>query len=133
VNDEHGHDIGDRTIRAVGDQLRSVLRTSDTVGRWGGEEFLVLLPETDAVDAAALAERMRVTIARAGLPLANGRPVTISLGVSAVTFDQAQSAPALFEAALKLADNALYRAKHSGRNRVVSGMRLEMATPLPGR
>ena len=129
VNDEHGHDIGDRTIRAVGEQLRSVLRSTDTVGRWGGEEFLVLLPETGIGDAAALAERMRVTIERAGLPLAHDRPVTISLGVAAVTHDRSLTESARFDVALKQADNALYEAKQRGRNRVVTAAHAETAVP----
>ncbi|MGE0812834.1 MAG: GGDEF domain-containing protein [Vicinamibacterales bacterium] len=106
VNDERGHDSGDRTIRAVGDVLTSVVRTTDRVGRWGGEEFLVVLPETSIAEAALLAERMRATVERAALATGPEGSITLSAGVAVM-------------ASFSGEPDALYRAKAEGRNRVV--------------
>jgi diguanylate cyclase (GGDEF)-like protein len=119
INDEQGHDIGDRTIRAVGESLRSVMRATDTLGRWGGEEFLAILPETNEEEAATLAERMRATVASAPMPGPPGSHVTVSLGVAAAVRDRAAENDAAFDEVLKAADAGLYRAKAAGRNRVV--------------
>jgi two-component system, cell cycle response regulator len=119
INDEQGHDIGDRTIRAVGESLRSVMRATDTLGRWGGEEFLAILPETNEEEAATLAERMRATVASAPMPGPPGSHVTVSLGVAAALHDRAAENDAAFDEVLKAADAGLYRAKAAGRNRVV--------------
>ena len=113
VNDEHGHDAGDRVIRHVSSILRSHLRVHDIVGRWGGEEFIMLLPHTDLAGAAALCERLRGAIETTHCPLPNGAiPVTMSFGVRTVDLESA------LEESVKQADAALYDAKHAGRNRV---------------
>ena len=119
INDEQGHDIGDRTIRAVGESLRSVTRGTDTLGRWGGEEFLAILPETNEDEAATLAERMRATVASAPMPGPPGAHVTVSLGVASAARDGGPQDHPAFDEILKAADSALYRAKAAGRNRVV--------------
>ena len=119
INDEQGHDIGDRTICAVGESLRSVMRGTDALGRWGGEEFLAILPETSEEDAARLAERMRATVESSPMPGPQGSFVTVSLGVAAATPNGGRQVPPAFDEILKSADNALYRAKADGRNRVV--------------
>ena len=119
INDEQGHDAGDRTIRAVGESLRSVMRATDALGRWGGEEFLAILPETDEDEAATLAERMRSTVETTPMPGAPGSHVTVSLGVAAALRGPGGAADASFDALLKAADAALYRAKAAGRNRVL--------------
>jgi diguanylate cyclase len=114
VNDVHGHPAGDAVIRHVSMLLRSRLRSSDALGRWGGEEFILLLPSTDAAAAALLCDRLREDAQRnpckvEGVPL----PITLSFGVHRVDPD------AGFEPAVKLADEALYEAKQQGRNRTV--------------
>jgi len=120
INDERGHDAGDRTIRTVAERLRSVMRTTDTLGRWGGEEFLAILPDTDTSEAATVAERMRAAVEASPLPDPDGLHVSISLGVAATPYDGSLGVePMPFDRVLKPADAALYRAKATGRNRVV--------------
>jgi diguanylate cyclase (GGDEF)-like protein/PAS domain S-box-containing protein len=112
VNDTHGHPIGDEVLQHAARLIRGSLRQHDRAGRLGGEEFAVLLDDVDPDTALALAERLRRTVAETPAPTAVG-PVslTISLGLSCVF--GADPARVLGEA-----DAALYRAKHSGRNRV---------------
>lgn len=113
VNDTYGHPAGDTVLRELAECLRSTCRTTDVIGRYGGEEFVVLFPDTDADEAAVVAERVRAGVER--YPMPEGIPhVTVSLGV--VT--DAELADDL-AAIIEIADGALYRAKHSGRNRVV--------------
>jgi diguanylate cyclase (GGDEF)-like protein len=116
VNDVHGHDAGDRTLVAVADQLRSACRLGDVVARWGGEEFVMLLPETQGEPAHALAERLREVFAGTVVALGDGGSTnfTASFGVAVRT-----DATSL-EDVLRAADAALYAAKHAGRDRVVS-------------
>jgi two-component system, cell cycle response regulator len=113
INDTYGHLIGDAVLRETAHCMQAVLRPYDNIGRYGGEEFLLVLPECDAAGAMTLAERLRTTIATKALTLAEGMtPLTISLGVA--TSSMAQETEALISAA----DAALYRAKNNGRNRV---------------
>ncbi|WP_200241626.1 GGDEF domain-containing protein [Thiohalocapsa halophila] len=121
INDDHGHAIGDAALRAFVDQTRALLREQDLFGRYGGEEFVLLLPGVDAAGAAAVAERIRRATAALVLSAPAGTPVplTVSLGLCTT----AQLAPALgaeaqLEALLKEADDATYAAKAAGRNRV---------------
>lgn len=114
VNDSHGHDAGDEALRQVADTLRAISRMSDVVCRYGGEEFLVIAPDTSLDGALQLAERMRSAVAQRKLALATQTiKLTTSIGV-AVKGDGIASAERL----LKAADEALYRAKQYGRNRV---------------
>jgi diguanylate cyclase (GGDEF)-like protein len=116
INDTHGHRIGDVVLRFTANALKSQLRQYDFVGRFGGEEFLVLLPGCDAASARAVGERMRDFIASQQATVgADSVQVTVSVGV-AVTLNGSATADALVEAA----DAALYRAKDGGRNRVES-------------
>jgi diguanylate cyclase (GGDEF)-like protein len=115
VNDRHGHDVGDQVIRAVVEQLRGVARESDALGRWGGEEFLMILPDTDERAAFVVAERMRKAVEAAPMPV-KGLRVTISLGVAGLL--PGGSEPERWQEAVRQADDAMYRAKSSGRNRV---------------
>ena len=112
VNDAHGHAVGDGMLRAFADVLRETLRESDVAGRWGGEEFLLLLPGADEEGAAQLAERVRVGLAERSIPGAPGLRVTASFGVA--EFGSGSSVEQLLTAA----DGALYRAKRAGKNRV---------------
>jgi diguanylate cyclase (GGDEF)-like protein len=116
INDVHGHDAGDRTLVAVADQLRSACRLGDVVARWGGEEFVMLLPETQGDRADALAERLRGVLAETVVALGDGGATTFtaSFGVAV------RSGAASLEDVLCASDAALYAAKHAGRDRVVS-------------
>ncbi len=114
-NDRYGHLAGDDVLRWVAAALSSGLRTGDTAYRFGGEEFLLVLPEQDAVAAIAITERLRQAVEGLGIPHADGLPlgvVTISAGVAVSA--EAGDADGL----LKAADRALYAAKEAGRNRV---------------
>jgi diguanylate cyclase (GGDEF)-like protein len=115
INDRHGHKAGDAVLRALGAILRKTLREVDIIGRIGGEEFAALLPETDAIRAPEVAERVRRAIADSEMPAGDGEPlhVTVSIGVVA-TKENVGSIDKL----LGQADTALYLAKNSGRNRV---------------
>lgn len=110
VNDTHGHQMGDQVLQEVSAILREGVRSADTVGRWGGEEFLIICPETDLAGAMALAEKLRTTIAEAVWP--STTLITSSFGVA--QFHNGDSMKDL----VARADGALYRAKASGRNRV---------------
>jgi diguanylate cyclase (GGDEF)-like protein len=112
INDQRGHAVGDQVLANVGAVLRSVLRTRDFAGRNGGEEFAVLLPDTEISAALEIAERVRATIAEISLPGTNVS-VTASIGVSGFP-DHASTLDRLE----RLADAALYLAKRDGRNRV---------------
>ncbi|MBI5963554.1 MAG: diguanylate cyclase [Chloroflexi bacterium] len=115
VNDRFGHKLGDEVLRQAAKILKEDLRNYDRVGRWGGEEFLLILPDTLLKDAVTVAERVRVRTASTQISLENGESfsVQISLG-AACTTGQFSSLTKLIDAA----DQALYRAKQSGRNRV---------------
>jgi diguanylate cyclase (GGDEF)-like protein len=114
VNDEHGHAVGDAVIRHVAEVLKAGVRRSDLVARYGGEEFCVLLPQADAAHAAALAERLRQTLAGGPVPEV-GLSITASFGVAGFAAADDESWEDLF----RRADAALYAAKEGGRNRVV--------------
>ncbi|MGM9512924.1 diguanylate cyclase [Roseateles sp. DB2] len=117
VNDSWGHPTGDRVIQALANTIQSLCRSHDLCGRLGGEEFAILLPQSDLAGAAALAERLRVAVeGMADVRSDNGQEVrfTISLGASTL-HGQDDSLDAL----LQRADRALYQAKEAGRNRVV--------------
>lgn len=117
INDTHGHGAGDFVLQVFGERLRATLREADLAGRIGGEEFLVILPETDLNGAHPFAERFRKALASAPVLLpAGGLEVTCSLGI-------AERIPGDLDAGQMLAraDAGLYRAKVEGRNRVCAG------------
>jgi diguanylate cyclase (GGDEF)-like protein len=117
VNDTFGHTVGDQILQGVAKSCRKALRGVDVLGRYGGDEFVILLPENDRAAAVRVAERLRKTISHLQLNTARGpAKVTASLGVAAVDCDE----PSL-ETLLSQADNALYVAKRRGRNRVSKG------------
>jgi diguanylate cyclase (GGDEF)-like protein len=115
VNDVHGHDFGDRALVHVAGRIRSVMRSYDVCARWGGEEFLVIVPDVaDTTALAATAEKLRSETA--GTDILTERPgVRLTMSIGAHLADPAES----LDAMLKSADGALYEAKQSGRNRVV--------------
>lgn len=117
VNDWFGHGNGDRVLVEVAQTVRGALRTSDVAARWGGEEVLVALPNTDGDGAMAVAERLRTAIAAASVPVDGAPPITVTASLGVATRQPRESLTALLERA----DAALYAAKHSGRNRTVSG------------
>ncbi len=110
INDDFGHQMGDRVLRDFAALLDDCLRGSDAVGRWGGEEFLILCPETSGPQAVQFAERL-CEQARA-FPFATGISQTLSAGVAELSPSDTP------DSLLRRADAALYRAKHEGRDRV---------------
>jgi two-component system, cell cycle response regulator len=118
VNDTHGHDAGDDVLREFSQRLKKSIRGIDLACRYGGEEFVVVMPETDMAVATMVAERLRRRIACEPFPVcrgANAVEITISIGIAALS-----SASDTAANILKRADQALYRAKRDGRNRVVA-------------
>jgi len=117
-NDTYGHPQGDIAMQAVAKVFEKVLkRTSDIVARWGGEEFTMLLPRTDAKGAAEVAEHIRASIENLIIPCADGTPtrITVSIGANAELPTITETTP---EGLVSGADKALYQAKKSGRNRI---------------
>ncbi|MGH8613792.1 MAG: bifunctional diguanylate cyclase/phosphodiesterase, partial [Gammaproteobacteria bacterium] len=115
VNDTHGHAVGDEAIKFLAELLRSTSRSQDIVGRYGGEEFCVLLPGLNSEQASAVAERIRIAVQQeSAIRFASAPRFTASFGVSTLS-DGAQGPKELTEKA----DQALYRAKRCGRNRVI--------------
>ena len=116
INDTFGHDAGDFVLREFANLLRRQVRGADLVSRYGGEEFVVVMPDTDAETAARVAERVRAAVAEKPVFMPNQRsvPVTVSVGFSSL-----EGRMDTIGALAKRADTALYEAKNSGRNRVV--------------
>lgn len=115
VNDSHGHEAGDRVLRDVGQELSRGLREFDSVGRWGGEEFLLLLPQTDLEGGCALADRLRGRLAARFDSADSSEPrVTATMGVSVFRDDDT------LEKVIARADAALYAGKAAGRNVVMA-------------
>ena len=115
INDKYGHDCGDYVLKEVAQIMRSTIRKQDIVSRWGGEEFLLLLPETPLEGGKVAAEKIRKKIENSGLKYNNDfLSVTITFGVS--VYDNVME----IDDCIKKADQALYRGKHKGRNCVVA-------------
>lgn len=111
INDQHGHLTGDKVLRGLAKLVSEMLRVSDEICRWGGEEFAIILPTASLQNAAVLADRIRIAIAEAKL---EGLDATVSIG--AAEYARGES----MEDLMKRADQALYSAKQGGRNRVVA-------------
>ncbi|MBB4013802.1 diguanylate cyclase [Niveibacterium umoris] len=124
INDTYGHRAGDRVLIALADCCRATLREVDVIGRIGGEEFAVLLPNAPEQEAADVGERLRATIAGTAVALDDTTIVriTVSIGITTV-----QAGESDVDRVLKRADDALYEAKHLGRNRVCVGRPAPMA------
>jgi diguanylate cyclase (GGDEF)-like protein len=112
INDLQGHEAGDRALLAIGNTIRSTIRTPDFVARFGGEEFVIIAPGTWSVDASVLGRRIQTAVGET-VYHADDRPVTVSIGIAGVPEHAATA-----EDVLRVADEALYRAKRSGRDRV---------------
>jgi diguanylate cyclase (GGDEF)-like protein len=117
INDRHGHEAGDAALVKVAAVLKGALRETDALGRWGGEEFIAVLPATAAPGAREVAERMRAAIEGIVFPRLAER-TTISLGVA--TSQEINDPVDEWDLLIKEADRRLYRAKHEGRNKVVA-------------
>jgi diguanylate cyclase (GGDEF)-like protein len=117
INDTQGHAKGDEVLAAVGDVLSSETRASDFVGRYGGEEFVALLPSTNRSGAEEIAEKLRLAVSNLRIPGLE-QPITASFGVASFPEDAGDA-----DTLMRIADRALYKAKENGRNRV------EVATP----
>jgi diguanylate cyclase (GGDEF)-like protein len=118
VNDTYGHDIGDNVLRLLAAELKLHLRKSDIISRYGGEEFVILLPETPLENALIVIDKIRIHISEIPIPSEDGKEffITFSTGLAGGTLP-----PDLTPTeALKIADKNLYEAKHAGRNRIVS-------------
>jgi diguanylate cyclase (GGDEF)-like protein len=125
INDAHGHGAGDQVLRACVEACRAELRTTDTIGRFGGEEFVVLLPHTGGAAALAVAEKIRGAISRCRIESENGPlRVTASFGVAALDGGDID-----VDQLLKRADTALYAAKDAGRNKCQMWQTVEEADP----
>ncbi len=115
INDQFGHQVGDRALRLASDTFRSRLRASDTLMRWGGEEFLLLMPDTSLAAGLSVCEELRQQLENASLKASGRRiPLTVSAGLAACP-EHGKSIKNLVQSA----DKALYRAKSLGRNRII--------------
>jgi diguanylate cyclase (GGDEF)-like protein len=136
VNDAHGHLVGDKALRAISRTFKIFLRDYDLAGRFGGEEFALLLPQTGAADAQRIANRMRAHIAE--MPIAAGDDpetepirVKVSIGVAALGTTWDRTTGSQLTDLLAAADTALYRAKSGGRDRVCMITDAEAVAPAP--
>ncbi|MEB2343434.1 MAG: diguanylate cyclase [Deltaproteobacteria bacterium] len=118
VNDTHGHRVGDAVLQVVADTLRATLRSTDVAGRYGGEEFLVVLPQTERAGAVALAERVRAAIEETAIDVGGPAPVSVTVSIGVAALDERTGSA---EQLVERADGALYAAKDAGRNRVADG------------
>ena len=109
INDQHGHAVGDAVLQEISQVMRAALRQADQLGRWGGEEFVLCLPDTPISAAADTVERLRQAVA--AHPFPHGQPVTVSIGLAQLLCHDS------LEQLLHRTDRALYRAKAQGRNR----------------
>jgi diguanylate cyclase (GGDEF)-like protein len=113
INDSQGHQAGDRCLRTVGTIIATNIRHVDRAGRIGGEEFVVLMPDTTSEMARMVGERLRTAIANAEIHYESGDPLTASIGVAVADISDT------VDSLLARADRALYQAKRQGRNRVI--------------
>jgi diguanylate cyclase len=126
INDRRGHEAGDRVLQQLSARLRGIIRETDLLFRWGGEEFVILLPHTGSAEAPALGERIRAAVAERPFDIHPPVKVTVSVGVAGTA-----AWPVDPDALLARADAACYRAKERGRNRVEAEMPPPPASPDP--
>lgn len=117
VNDTHGHPVGDKVLRAVAEVLTNSLRSVDMVARVGGEEFVVIMPDTSEEFASAVAERLRQRVSEIRVPMDVGDPISVNISIGLTMRRDEDQVP---EELITRADAALYGAKAGGRNRVVT-------------
>ncbi|HEX9904759.1 MAG TPA: PleD family two-component system response regulator [Propylenella sp.] len=117
INDHYGHDAGDDVLKDFADRLRRGVRNIDLVARLGGEEFVLVMPETDAAFAAAVAERLRSDVEKVAFPTRSGESIAVTVSIGLAEW---QGTADTVESLVRRADQALYAAKRAGRNRVVA-------------
>jgi diguanylate cyclase (GGDEF)-like protein/PAS domain S-box-containing protein len=116
VNDQHGHDAGDEALRAVCKTVSHHLRSGDTLGRWGGEEFLVIVTDITENGLRAFGDRCRMLIAESGVPVAGEHlRITVSVGATIIQANDTE------QSAIKRADELMYQSKAAGRNKITVG------------
>jgi diguanylate cyclase (GGDEF)-like protein len=126
INDTHGHAAGDRALRGFADAAADVVRAPDLMARWGGEEFLLIMPATDEAEGAACLQRLRQRLAATPFDdVAPGLCLTFSAGVAACAGEDE------LDKAIDRADRAMYEAKRSGRDRVHRASRLQPGASVP--
>lgn len=116
INDTYGHDVGDKVLMGVADALQQQLRKQDLVARWGGEEFLVVLPETNLDKACASGERIRSAIIEADWEAITGKSISLTVSIGASQLRECEA----LSSAIGRSDEAMYRSKAGGRNAVVA-------------
>jgi diguanylate cyclase len=116
INDEHGHLIGDETLRFIAEMLMNTIRSNDFVFRYGGEEFLIILTERGQDEAVACAERIRTTVKQSVVTTSTGSKLRLTISAGVTTFKGETKINTL----ITQADRALYEAKIAGRNRIVT-------------
>jgi diguanylate cyclase (GGDEF)-like protein/PAS domain S-box-containing protein len=126
INDTFGHRAGDRALQAVAETLKSSIRRADIVGRYGGDEFMIIMPETSLAGAHSLAEKIRVAVNKPDFALSGNKRIrlSVSLGVAGCC-----SSPENIDTLVALADAQLYASKQAGRNRVTSAQMDRNHTP----
>jgi diguanylate cyclase (GGDEF)-like protein len=120
VNDKHGHLVGDALLKRIASTLGQNVRSADMLGRYGGEEFLLVMPETELAGAVGVAEKLRLLVAETPLSVEgeeNPVQITLTVGVASLSCVEGEESPRGREL-IELADRRLYRAKGNGRNRV---------------
>lgn len=117
INDSHGHGVGDQVLQGFAQRLTTLVRDTDLAGRWGGEEFLLLLPHDQTDEAVQAAERLRQELATMAVTLPCGAPVSVTVSIGVARFEPTDTP----EAVVARADRALYAAKAQGRDQVVAG------------
>jgi len=123
INDAFGHAVGDAVLVAIAKKIQCGLRTEDVLARFGGEEFLVMLPDTSLKHACEVADRIRIAVSNIALPvLPDGHRFTVSIGVA-----ERRGVQQSFDELVEMADQALYQAKKNGRNKVIGSK----PTPVP--
>jgi len=129
INDTRGHMAGDQVLRQVAESLKGAVRAYDSVGRYGGEEFLVVAPGSDVASTLQLAERLRAAVREATAGGVAASPVTLSVGFTST----AELGESDWDVLLRVADGALYEAKSAGRDRVEMAMVPELVTSTADR
>jgi diguanylate cyclase (GGDEF)-like protein len=126
INDQHGHEAGDKVLMRLADLMRNTLRETDVLARWGGEEFIALLPDSDEACAVGLAERVRHAVATVHIDV-GGRTVSVTMSLGVAACDSADD----LQAAIARADLALYASKRGGRDCVSVASGVASPGPIP--
>lgn len=130
VNDTYGHQAGDHVLKLVAGAVANAMRPGDTIARYGGEEFAAILPDTSGAGAMAMAERIRTIVESLSIETDAGERILVTVSIGLKTRDPETLTPASY---IRLADDALYRAKEAGRNRTVSANQYTQPPPLISR